>query len=159
MLINNSATALSATILVLLLFFGNEIKPIWNGHLKLLLIWLSIIICACSVLANVGTTICITKDWVVVISGNDPEKLASKVVEIACEHLSEVWIFRYERYDGTYRYDRHCSQSPTGGSGDGIGWHRMGLRIHRVMECGLVRRRILHVMGDLQILSGITFED
>lgn len=70
--------------------------PIWNGGLQMLLVSLSIILCAVSVLASMGTKICMSKDWVVVISGCDKEKLASTVFNtvFACvEHLNVFFSF------------------------------------------------------------------
>lgn len=63
-------------LLAVIMLFSPEIRSIWNGTLSILMISFSIVLCAFSVLANAGTRICITKDWVVVICGSDKEKLA-----------------------------------------------------------------------------------
>ncbi len=75
---NNACVTLSAVALVALINWHLDLSHIWNGYLRLLLIAVSIAICAASLLASIGTKIILTKDWVVVICAGNNDKLASK---------------------------------------------------------------------------------
>lgn len=83
LIINNFSVALSATFLMLILLEPSrhyfDLFGISKDHPIIIntLIYLSIFLCAISTLASCGAKICISKDWVVVISGNDKDKLAA----------------------------------------------------------------------------------
>jgi hypothetical protein len=57
-----------------------DISPIWNGTLRTLLIVIVILLSTLSLLAQTGTKICLTKDWVVVICNDEKDKLAGNII-------------------------------------------------------------------------------
>jgi len=89
---NNCSVALSAVFLIFVLLEPSkhyfELFGLPQNHpaIATCLIYTSIFLCAISTLASCGAKICIAKDWVVVISNNDNNKLA-------CVFLTVLLIF------------------------------------------------------------------
>ncbi len=68
--------ALSASCLLSVFVWKNELEQDGNGWIHTSLIVLAIFFCAVSILASTGTKIAVTKDWVVAISNHDKDLLA-----------------------------------------------------------------------------------
>jgi len=70
---------LGSLILALNLIYKEEIAVLWSGHLQIAL-FASVIICAVlNTLGAMASDIVIGKDWVVVLSGGNPELLAREL--------------------------------------------------------------------------------
>lgn len=66
---------MSAGVLLVVLHL-EHIVSLGRGVVRILLIILAVFQCAISVLGSTGNKIVLTKDWVVVMSNNEKDKLA-----------------------------------------------------------------------------------
>ncbi|XP_072179772.1 ferroportin-like [Diadema setosum] len=77
LIIQNSSVIINACILCTVLLLKEGILPIWNGALYIICQLIIILLGTIASLASLAEKICIQKDWVVVVAGNDKEVLVN----------------------------------------------------------------------------------
>ncbi|XP_063964542.1 solute carrier family 40 protein member 1-like [Lytechinus pictus] len=76
LIIQNSCVLVNACLLCTVLLLQSDILKIWNGGLYIICQLIIIVLGTLASLASLAESICIQKDWVVVVAGGDKEVLA-----------------------------------------------------------------------------------